>query len=100
MLTVLMLAVLAVQPAAAQTFGEEVSSPDGLSTGLAIILVGILAILVAATLSLNSPVALLAMAASFMILLLVFLGEIGVRAYYLTATLHGLTLAATGVFKE
>lgn len=91
---------LAAEPVAAQTFSESVGNPDELTTGLAILLVGFLGILTAATLVLNSPVALLGEAGSVSFFLLSLLGVTNIRIFYIVGTLHALALIATAVFKE
>lgn len=87
-------------PVAAQSLSDDASSPDQLTEGLAILIIGFLAVLTAATLVLNSPVALLGLAGSVTFFLLALLGITSIRLFYIVGTLHALTLAATGVFKE
>lgn len=95
-----LLASVAIGPASAQSLADEASSPEGLSTGLAILLVGFLGILTLATVFLNSPVALLGLAASVTFFLLALVGFTSVRLFYIIGTLHGLALVASGVFRE
>jgi hypothetical protein len=93
------LAIMA-QPVAAQSLASEASSPETLTTGLAILLVGFLAVLTLATLVLNSPAALLGEAGSLTFFTLALVGVTSVRLFYIVGALHGLTLVATGVFKR
>lgn len=81
-----------------QSFASEASAPSELTTGLAILLIGYLAILTIATLVLNSPAALIGEAASVTFFTLAVVGIVEPRMFYIVGALHGLTLAATGVF--
>jgi len=91
---------LALSSLVMQTFAAEASSPNELTKGLAILLVGFLGILTLATIVLNSPAALMGEAASVTFFLLSLTGIVSVRLFYLIGALHGLTLAATGVFYD
>lgn len=95
-----LLASVAVGPAAAQSLSDDASSPESLSTGLAILIVGFLGVLTVATLVLNSPVALLGLAGSVTFFLLALLGITSVRLFYIVGTFHFLSLVASGVYYE
>jgi hypothetical protein len=99
-LVIFLLVTAMTSPVAAQSLSDDASSPDELSTGLAILIVGILGILTVATVVLNSPVALLGLAGSFTFFLLALLGITSVRLFYIVGTIHALSLVASGVFKE
>lgn len=81
-----------------QSLASEASTPSGLTTGLAILLIGFLAILTFATLIFNSPVALMGEAATVTFFVLALVGFVEPRIYYLVGAIHGLTIAATGIF--
>lgn len=97
-LVILILALVTTGQAAAQSVAHDTLNPDGLSTSLSILLVGLLATLFIGTIFLNSPVALLAMAGSFGMFILAIIGVVSINVFYMAAGLHGLTLTATGVF--
>lgn len=83
-----------------QTLAGEASDPAGLSTGLAILVVGFLAVLTYATIKLNSPAALLGEASSITFFVLALVGITSVRLFYLVGALHGLAIVAAGVFYD
>jgi len=81
-----------------QTVDSGANGIDGLTTGLSILLIGFLGILTYATIKLNSPVALLGEAATVTFFVLSVVGIIEPRLFYLVGAMHGLTIAASGVF--
>jgi hypothetical protein len=91
---------LTLSSLALQSFVAEASSPNELTTGLAILLVGFFGILTLATVILNSPAALIGEAATVTFFVLSLVGVTNVRLFYLVGAIHGLVLAATGVFYD